>query len=204
MIGRGSRPARVVAVVTAATLAASTAGCSFLFVDPPPPLEDRPPIIHCTSSDILPVVDMLITAAQVMRTALALWASDAEYKTSAIPREADVGIGIGLSALFLSSSVVGFRETSKCREMRATPEEPDGRPRVRGSRPRLTVGAPPLPRRQEEDAEERAVRVRAAEMARAERARAERADAGSPAEPDAGPTVPVPPRPAARQRTDAE
>jgi len=123
-------------------------------------------------------------------TAPVVSASDAEYADSPFPRGVDITVGVGLSALFLSSSLVGFRNTSKCREVLANREDPErSRPGARRSPPRPTVGP----------------RV-------AEQARTAQADAGSPSEADAGTALPVvapdktpePGPPAARQRTDPE
>lgn len=176
----------------AVVLSGSMSGCSFLFVNPAPPPEDWSPIVRCTSSDALPIVDALVTGLQVLRTALVVSASDAEYAHSAIPREVDITIGVGLSALFLSSSLVGFRTTSKCREVLANREDPDrAPPRTRRPPPHLIVGPPPLSQQKREEVG---------------------ADAGSPSEVDAGTALPAvapdktPERgpPAVRQRRDPE
>jgi hypothetical protein len=228
MVGRGNRGARVVgALTTAAVLSGSISACSYMFVNPPPSAEDRRPIVRCTSSNALPVADMLVGMLQVMRIAIASSATDADYAHSPIPREADIVIGVGLGVLFLSSSAVGLVETRKCREILAGSGGPDQRPWVRKPPSR------PLSREQrklEEAQEEAAVQARAAERARAARIDAgapAQVDAGAPAEMDAGaraeidagPRVPVvvpakpparsapPPArsaPAVRQRVDTE
>src|SRR4051794_4277851 len=143
MGGRGRRARRVlVAATMAALLSGSTPGCSLMFVRPPPGPEDLTPIVRCTSSDALPVVDVLVGMLQVMRTLVAFSATDADYAHAAIPREGDIIIGVGLSALFLTSSVVGFRETHQCRDLRGKSIESDPRPWVRNSLPRSTVRPP--------------------------------------------------------------
>jgi hypothetical protein len=219
IVGRGSSLARVVGAVTmVAVLSGSMAGCSFIFVKPPPPPEERSPIVRCTSSSALPAVDIIVGMLQIMRTMIAFSATDADYARSAIPRQADIFIGAGLTAVFLSSAVVGLSETKKCRELLADSGQLDRRPWVRQPLPRLTVR--PISREQrklEEAQEEAAVQARAAERARAARleaSRAANADAGAPAEMDAGPevqapvVVPAPPPersvPPVRQRADPE
>jgi hypothetical protein len=204
MVGRRSRPSRLVAVAAAVVLSGLVPGCSFMFVKPPPPPEERSPIVRCTSSNALPVVDLLVGMLQIMRTMIAVSATDADYTKSAIPREGDIAIGVGLSAVFLSSAVVGMRETGKCREILGDSRAPDRRPWVRQPLPRLTVRPSSREQRQREEAEEEAaVQARAAQRARAARVDASRAarvdagapsamDAGAPAEVDAGPEVQVP------------
>ena len=217
IVGRGSRRARVVVAVAAvAVLSGFLPGCSFMFVKPPPSPEERSPIVRCTSSSALPAVDIIVAMLQMMRTMIAVSATDADYAKSAIPREGDIFIGAGLSAVFLSSAVVGLAETKKCRELLADSGQLDRRPWVRQPLPRLTVRPTSREqRRLEEAAEEAAVQARAAERARAARVDAgapPEMDAGAPPEMDAGPEAPVvvparPPErsaPAVRQRADPE
>jgi hypothetical protein len=101
-------------------LFASTSGCSLVFVTPPP--EDGRMLrktAGCTSSVAAPVVDSLIGAFQVVRTGLAVAADDSAYADPKQPltRDADIGIGLGLTALFVGSAAYGFVHTAECRQL---------------------------------------------------------------------------------------
>lgn len=125
----------------AAVLVGATPSCSLLFVSPPPASpEDLSPIVRCTSSDALPIVDMLLTGAVAAPAVFAAAGTDAEYAGGVFPRDLDIIVGAGLTALFFVSTVMGFRDTSKCRELMANSDEPDRNPRLRRSPPRLKVG----------------------------------------------------------------
>jgi hypothetical protein len=180
--------------MVAALVAGTNAGCSFVFLTPPPPTEERGAIVRCTSSDALPVVDLLIAGWQLVRVLFALNATDADYANGNIGRELDILIGGTALAAFGVSSGYGFSQTTKCREMLAQDYDPDPRP-PRGRRPPVPgkVG-PPAP----------APEKRAADAAGA--------DAGAPEQPDAAPAPavvvpekPAEPRaPAVPQRRDPE
>jgi hypothetical protein len=191
-----------------AALLGQATGCSILFVKGPPPEDERGRIVHCTESNVAPLIDMMIASYQTVRIAFALSASDADYRNSQLSRSDDVAIGASLLALFAASSIIGFHQTSACRDALLEAEYPSPPPRARprASRPppprKLN---PPTPAQQklDEEEEERAVRARAADMARASRA-ADGPDGGAP--PDDEPAV-VPARPAppaTPQRADPE
>ena len=190
-------------------LAGPQAGCSFLFVQKPPPAESRRGgVVDCTSANVAPVVDMLVTGWQLVRTGLALGATDAQYQGAPISRDADITFGISLTALFAASMIAGFGWTSDCREAMAEDNYPSLRPGPRAgasSRPRPTLRMgppPPSPRQQEEQEEEAAVQARSAERARAETAEA--AAAAEAASHAATPVSAPAKAPAVRQHNDSE
>jgi len=162
-----------------------------VFVKRPPPTEERGAVVRCTSSDILPLVDMMVAVIQVIRFSIAYSANEGAYKGMTLSRDSDMMIGAGMAGLFALSAGVGFSTTSECREARAAVYAPDP-PRPRRRPPPATVVRTPPPAPEAREAE------------------AAPADAGAPAPPDAGapaPTLVVPeaPRaPAVRQRTDPE
>jgi hypothetical protein len=128
-------------------------GCSFIFVSRPTE-EDRRGSARCTTSNAAPVVDTLLTAFQVVRTGYALSLSDADYEGRGLSRSADVGFGIGLTALAAASAIYGFTNVGECRELAEGP-----------SYTRMPPARTPSQSRQgrqaEEAAEEQAVRARA-------------------------------------------
>jgi hypothetical protein len=197
-------PARAaLTLVLIAALAGPQAGCSFLFVQKPPPEESRRGsgrVVDCTSSNAAPVIDGLVMGFQMVRTALALSASDAQYAGAPISREADITFGISLTALFAASMIAGFGWTSDCRDAMAEESYPAGRPARPGA------GSNPAwrtyQRRQEDQEEEAAVQSRAAERARAEAAQS--AAAAEAASHTATPTAPPATAPAVPQHNDKE
>jgi hypothetical protein len=85
-------------------------GCSFLFVTPPAPPSRR----ECTSSRLAPVVDSLAAGYQTFRTVHAVTAPDSVYQQLGVPREADIAVGAGLTAVFLGSAIYGYVNTAEC------------------------------------------------------------------------------------------
>jgi hypothetical protein len=99
--------------------------CSFIFVKgAPASVEKLPPTerVECTSSKVAPVVDTLIAGYQVFRTGYALSRSDADYTGEPIKRNADIGFGVGLAALFAASSIYGYVVTGQCSEAKEAHE----------------------------------------------------------------------------------
>ena len=179
MIDR-KRGRALVVVLAAALVSGTTADCSVVFITPPPPTEERGAIVHCTSSDALPIVDLLVAGLQLVRVLFALQRTDADYANATISREPDLLLGASTLVAFGASSGYGFFQTSKCREVLAQDYDPDPRPpKGRRSPARGKVG-PPAPAQEKREDE------------------AARTDAGSREEPDAAqaPTVVVPDKPA--------
>jgi hypothetical protein len=111
----------------AVALLATTPSCSLIFVKSVPPSEGRllPRAGQCTSSKVLPVLDTVITGLQGVRTVYAATAPDSVYENPNVPlsREADVGIGLGLMALFAGSAVYGFVNTSHCAKLKSRSDD---------------------------------------------------------------------------------
>jgi hypothetical protein len=119
---------RRVLATTLAVLLFSTSGCSLIFVKPPSSTGHvAGPRRECTSSKLAPVLDTLFTGAQVARTAFAVGADDSVYDDPAQPlsRGADVGLGLGFTALFLGSAIYGYVNTSKCSKGSREPSDDD-------------------------------------------------------------------------------
>lgn len=116
---------RAVSQVLLVSLAASSAGCSFIFVRPPPSVDagtidsgSR----RCTTSKVAPVLDTLFTGLQGARIVYAATASDKTYSESQpISRSTDIALGITMAAVFLSSAVYGYVTTAKCSELNQRP-----------------------------------------------------------------------------------
>lgn len=101
-------------------------GCSLLMVNPPKVQGFVNP--GCTRSRGLPTADVVIALLQVLRTGIALAASDDLYKNSPLSRGADIGIGLGATALFGGSAVYGFSAIDECLALEEEPVRPRRRP----------------------------------------------------------------------------
>jgi hypothetical protein len=204
---RGGLARTALSLVLIAALVGPQAGCSFLFVQRPPPEEGRRRgEVNCTTSNVAPVIDMLVAGFQIVRTGLALSATEAQYRGAAISRDEDITLGVSLTALFAASMIAGFGMTSDCREAMGEDSYPASRPGPRpgaSSRPASRIGPPPSSQRKQEDQEEEAaVQARSAERARAEAAQAGAAAAAAAAASHVGPAPAA--APAAPQRNDTE
>ena len=130
-----------------ACTAPTLGGCSFVFSSGPSSDAVRSPLsapVDCSTSKVPPVLDTIITGFQVARTGLAASAEDKVYRDSSLSREADIGIGIGLTALFLGSAIYGYHATSMCTKVNS-PEQPDTAMDTTGNR--LWTPKPPDRRR---------------------------------------------------------
>lgn len=103
------------ALLTALVLA--HCGCSFCFVTPAAPPSKR----ECTSSRVAPVLDSVFGGYQIVRTGHAILAPDEVYEELGVPREADIAVGAGLTALFVGSAIYGYVKTAECERYEAMP-----------------------------------------------------------------------------------
>jgi hypothetical protein len=106
------------------TLGLTCSGCSLLFTKKPPPSTENLPVTtpaRCTSSLVAPVVDSIIGAYQIVRSGVAINADDSAYDGNpvGINRGMDIGFGVTLATVFLTSAVYGFVVTNNCREFKA-------------------------------------------------------------------------------------
>jgi hypothetical protein len=108
----------------ALALALASSGCSFCFVTPPPAQYKQAvarPEADCSTSVAAPVIDGVIAGYQVFRTGYALQASDRDYNDVPISRGADIAIGLGMTALFLASTIYGGVNVSACKRLKNGP-----------------------------------------------------------------------------------
>jgi hypothetical protein len=98
-------------ILRLATLASLCGGCSFVFVDAPPPQHEKAPpqrSVDCTTGPAAPVLDTILgtKAASVAVRALATEGSSEKVRA-----------GSSLAAaVFITSAVYGYINTSACRE----------------------------------------------------------------------------------------
>lgn len=114
------RPTLLARAVAVAALLVSTPGCSFIFVRPPSSGDGRIASTSrggdCTSSRLAPGFDTALGALEVVRTGMAVAADDSVYSDPKQPlsRGADIGLGLGFTALFVGSAIYGFVNTGRC------------------------------------------------------------------------------------------
>ena len=111
------KPSLLTRAVAAFALLLSAPGCSFIFVQPPSSGDGRitsSRARECTSSRLAPAIDSALGAFQVVRTGVAVAADDSVYSDKPLSRGADIGLGLGFTALFVGSAIYGFVNTGRC------------------------------------------------------------------------------------------
>ena len=152
----------------------SGSGCSFVFVEGPPPPARRVGLVKCTTNGAAPVIDLAMVALQVFGFFRAATGDEVEYRTDeGISRETGIWLSLGLGTIYTSSAIWGINSIGACRDVKEV---------------------------EEQDAEEDAARARsAAKQARAAAAAAKAAGAAAAAGSSAASkpaSQPVPPAPA--------
>lgn len=135
--------------MAAAISGASSVGCSFTFVTPPPAHVSQPtarPNADCTSSRVAPVLDGILTGYELFRVGYAAQAGDATYRGLPVDRTTDMALGAGFAALFLSSTIYGVVSTSACRRLKQGPPLDEEMPGItRDPPPDGQASVPPAP-----------------------------------------------------------
>ena len=115
---------RVGALALALCVASAASGCSYLFVDAPPPRSQQPPRpFTCTTSNTWPTVDVVLSGVAVLEGIGALTdTTDANSGYSSGDRTANyvnAGVAAVSAALLATSAAAGYRQTAACREATA-------------------------------------------------------------------------------------
>jgi hypothetical protein len=135
--------------IALAIAGAMTCGCSFVFVSGPPDHPEKLPPqmpLDCTTSRAAPILDGVFAGYETFRTTYALTRKESEYRDFPISRGADIGIGIGLTALFVVSMAYGFTATNDCEDAidaRLRRGPPEGLPPPSIAPGRVPFAAPP-------------------------------------------------------------
>src|SRR5450432_1771090 len=102
---------RVWKLVLAAGVAWGGAGCSLAFVNGPPPNHERLPFFDCTSSNVLPTVDLLFAGVA------AVDAIGGTAGASGLPSNRADLVGFAVEgAAFAASAIYGYSKTSECKK----------------------------------------------------------------------------------------
>ena len=104
----GARVTPLTAVLLASLTA--TSGCSWLFVQPPPKGYDGRGPVQCTTSRVAPVFDTIFTGTNVVSAIYVAGQENAQNKQAA------VGLGLSVAALWMASAIYGYSNTSECEQ----------------------------------------------------------------------------------------
>jgi hypothetical protein len=102
----------------------SGSGCSFVFVEGPPPPERRVGLVRCTTSSVAPVIDLVLVAMQAFRFFQAATENEVEYRSDkGVSREVGIWSSLAFGTLYTSSAIWGFNTVSHCREVKDVEEQ---------------------------------------------------------------------------------
>ena len=115
-------------LVATLILASATGGCSFAFVNGPPPNHRQLSFFGCTSSNTIPTLDLAVGALSVVDAVVA-GSSSGSTSTSTGSGKGDAIAFAATAALLGASAAYGYKKTSECREaeaelVRRTPPTP--------------------------------------------------------------------------------
>ena len=121
---------RVLAPLAIAVLSTTFGGCSFAFVNGPPPNHRTSPFFACTSSNGVPMLDTIAASIGLLDAASFATGSASNSNTTGSRTGDAIVLGAG-AALLATSAAYGFKKTSECREaeeelLRRTPVTPQG------------------------------------------------------------------------------
>ena len=100
-------------VAALAVVALPAAGCSWLFVHGPPPEHQQLSYVDCTGSNVLPTLDVIISAIGTLDAVGML--ADGSNSSSARANKEQFGVLVGGAAAFAASSYYGYHRTAACR-----------------------------------------------------------------------------------------
>ncbi len=112
------------AALIATLTGSSLSGCSFAFVSGPPANHRQAPYFDCTSSRVVPVLDVVWSVLQTANFALAVSRSDEDWDDMfngdpPLARGTAIPVYAILAGLGIGGAVYGFAKTSSCRAAKA-------------------------------------------------------------------------------------
>jgi hypothetical protein len=133
-------PQNRLALVATLILTSLTGGCSFAFVNGPPPNHRQLAFFGCTSSNTVPTLDLAVSALSVVDAVVAGSGGGGSSATGS--GKGDLITFAASAALLGASAAYGYKKTSECRDaeaelVRRTPPTPTLAPRP--------YYAPPVP-----------------------------------------------------------
>jgi hypothetical protein len=102
-------------------MAVCSSGCSFAFVNGPPPHHEQLPVFDCTESRVVPVLDTAFAVLEVATFAVAAGSTDQQWSDDfnghpAINRGPAIPLYAALTALFTVSAYYGYSKAGDCRD----------------------------------------------------------------------------------------
>jgi hypothetical protein len=111
-------PRRVLAPLAIAALSTALGGCSFAFVNGPPPNHRTSPFFGCTSGNGLPTLDAVGATLGLLDAVSFATSSTNDLSTTGSRKGDAIAFGAG-AAVLAASAAYGFKKTSECREAEA-------------------------------------------------------------------------------------
>jgi hypothetical protein len=110
---------RLLGPLAIAALSTALGGCSFAFVNGPPPNHRTSPFFTCTSSNGVPMLDAVAATIALLDAASFATDSGSESSTTTGSKTGNaIVLGAG-AALLAASAAYGYKKTSECREAEA-------------------------------------------------------------------------------------
>jgi hypothetical protein len=101
-----------------AALSTAFGGCSFAFVNGPPPNHRTSPFFSCTSGNGLPTLDAVGSTLALLDAVSFATSSTNDLSTTGSRRGDAIAFGVG-AAVLAASAAYGYKKTSECREAQA-------------------------------------------------------------------------------------
>ncbi len=117
-------------------------GCSFAFVNGPPPNHRTSAFFDCTASNTIPVLDTVASTIALLDAVSFTTGSTNDASTTTGSRKGDlIAFGAG-AALLATSAAYGYKKTSECRQAEADSRAPLDAPT---GEPIRSAGSPTSP-----------------------------------------------------------
>jgi hypothetical protein len=115
-------------LVATLILASATGGCSFAFVNGPPPNHRQLSFFGCTSGNTIPTLDLAVGALTAVDAVVA-GTGGGDTSTSTGSHKGDAIAFAAMAAVLGASAAYGYKKTSECRDaeaelVRRTPPTP--------------------------------------------------------------------------------
>ncbi len=107
-------PQNRLALVATLILTSATGGCSFAFVNGPPPNHRQLRFFDCTSSNTIPTLDLVVSALSLLDAVAA--GTDGSGTTATGSSKADLITFAAGAALLGASAAYGYKKTGECRD----------------------------------------------------------------------------------------
>ena len=111
-------PRRVLGPLVLAALSTAFGGCSFAFVNGPPPNHKTAAFFGCTSGNGVPLLDTAAAAIGLIDALSFATGSTNDLSTTGSRKGDAIAFGAG-AAVLAASAAYGFKKTSECREAQA-------------------------------------------------------------------------------------